>query len=79
MRVDTFEFLVDLDTPEAHDAVVQILSWAQRNEDFKEFVGILQQANKLELLHRLESAKLSRSKAAILRSALASATHRSSE
>jgi hypothetical protein len=61
---------VDLDTPEAHDAIVQILLWAQRNEDFSNFVRVLRRADKLELLRRLEPAKLSKAKAAILRSAL---------
>jgi hypothetical protein len=75
MRVDTFEFLVDLDTPEAHDAIVQILLWAQRNEDFSDFVRVLRRADKLELLRRLEPAKLSKAKTAILRSALDPAGH----
>jgi len=79
VAVKCFKFLVELDTLEAHEAVEQALSRVHRNEDFKEFVGILRQANKLELLHRLEHAKLSQSKAAILRSALASATHHDSE
>lgn len=79
VAVKCFRFLVELDTPEAHEAVEQVLSQVQRNEDFKEFIEILRQANSLEPLHRLEHAKLSQSKAAILRSALTSATHRGSE
>jgi hypothetical protein len=79
VAVQCFRFLVDLDTPDAHEAVEQALSRVHRNEDFKEFIGVLQQANKLELLHRLEHATLSQSKAAILRSALASATHHAAE
>jgi len=79
VAVKCFKFPVELDTPDAHEAVQQVLSQVQRNEDFKEFVEILRQANSLEPLHRLEHAKLSQSKVAILRSALASATHRGSE
>lgn len=79
VAVECFKFLVELETPEANEAVEQALSRVQRNEDFKEFVDILRQKDKLELLHRLEHTPLSQSKAAILRSALASATHRGSE
>jgi hypothetical protein len=70
IRVETFEFLVDLDTPEAHDAIEQALLRTQRNEDFSDFVGVLRRAHKLERLRRLEPAKLSKTKTAILRSAL---------
>ncbi len=79
IAVICFEFLVELDTPDAREAVEQALSRVHRNEDFKDFVDILKQANKLELLHRLEHANLSQPKAAILRSALASAADRGSK
>jgi len=79
VAVKCFKFLVELDTLEAHEAVEQALFRGQRNEDFKEFVGVLWQANKLELLHRLEQAKLSQAKATILRSALASTTQHGAE
>jgi hypothetical protein len=74
VAVQCFEFLVKLDTPESRESVEQVLFSVQRNEDFREFVGILQRANKLELLHRLERAKLSQAKASILRSALTTGT-----
>ncbi len=79
VAVMCFEFLVELDTPDAREAVEQALFRVHRDEDFKEFVDILRQANKLELLHRLEHAGLSQPKAAILRSALASAPDQASE
>jgi hypothetical protein len=78
VTVQCFEFLVELDTLDAREAVEQALSRVQRNEDFREFVDILVRANKLELLHRLDRAKLSQAKASILRSALTSGTHDSS-
>ncbi len=70
ITVSTFEFLVELGTPEADHAVEQALSRVQRNEDFRAFVGILQRANKLELLRQLDPAKLGKTKAAVVRSAL---------
>ena len=79
MRVETFEFLMELDTPEAYQAIEQALLRTQRNEDFRDFVRALQRANKLELLRRLEPGKLSKTKAAVLYSALNSAGDRPSE
>ena len=79
VRADTFKFLVELGTPEAHQAIEQALLWAQRNEDFRDFVLILQNANELELLRRLDTAKLSRTKAAILRAVLNSSTQPTTE
>lgn len=75
MAVSAFEFFVQLDTPEARQAVGRALLRVQRNEDFSAFVEILQRANKRELLRRLEPAKLSKTKAAVVRSALHSANH----
>ena len=67
VAADTFQFLVQLDTPEAHEAMARALLRVQRNEDFSAFVGILRHANRLEVLRRLEPAKLSKTK---VRSAL---------
>ena len=75
IAVKCFKFLVELDTPDAQEAVGQALARVHRNEDFKEFVGILRQANKLEMLRELDPPNLSQTKAAILRSALASNTN----
>jgi hypothetical protein len=75
IAVKCFKFLVELDTPDAQEAVGQALARVHRNEDFKEFVGILRQANKLEMLRELDPTNLSQTKAAILRSALASNTN----
>jgi hypothetical protein len=70
MRVATFNALVDLGTPEGDEAVEQVLLQTQRNEDFGDFVGVLQRAGKLALLGTLESSKLSKTKSAILQDAL---------
>lgn len=75
MAVRTFQCLVELDTPETRQAIEQALLRVQRNEDFSEFVRILQHANKLDLLQRLEGAKLSKTKAAVVRSALRPGSH----
>lgn len=79
VRADTFKFLVELGTAEAHQAIEQALLWAQRNEDFGDFVRILQNANELERLRRLDTAKLSKTKAAILRAVLNSSTQPTTE
>jgi hypothetical protein len=76
VAVYIFQFLVQLDTPEAHQAMERALLRVQRNEDFSAFVGILQHANRLEVLRRLELAKLSKTKAAVVRSALHSGNYR---
>jgi hypothetical protein len=75
VAVYIFQFLVQLDTPEAHQAMERALLRVQRNEDFSAFVGILQHANRLEVLRRLEPAKLSKTKAAVVRSALHSGNY----
>jgi len=75
VAVDTFQFLVQFDTPEAHQAMELALLRVQRNEDFSAFVRILRHANRLEVLRRLEPAKLSKTKAAVVRSALHSGNH----
>jgi hypothetical protein len=73
IALDTFEFLVELDTPEARQAIDKILLRTQRNEDFKDFVAVLLRANKLDVLRRLETAKLPKTKAGVVHSALGSA------
>jgi hypothetical protein len=70
IRPYVFKFLVELNTSEGDDLVEQVLLDTQRNEDFADFVQILQQANRLELLSRLNPDELTRNKAAILRAAL---------
>ena len=64
VRVDTFKALVELGTPEAREAVGQILD-TQRNEDFRDFVEVLEHANRLGLLRQIDPSKLSKTKAAI--------------
>jgi hypothetical protein len=70
MALSTFQFLVELDTPEARQAIEWALSRTKRNEDFSDFVGVLQRADKLEILRSLDISTLSKPKASILRSAL---------
>jgi hypothetical protein len=70
IRPYVFKFLVELNTSEGDDLVEQVLLDTQTNEDFADFVQILQQANRLELLSRLNPDELTRNKAAILRAAL---------
>lgn len=70
MRVDTFRFLVQLKTPEADEAVERALIDAQRNEDFRDFICVLQDARRMDLAGRLKPVRLPKTKAAILRSAL---------
>ena len=70
VRLATFRALVELETPETDDAVEQILLYTVRNEDFSDFVQVLQRVGKAEILRRLPPSRLSKTKAAILRSAL---------
>lgn len=70
VRVATFNTLVEVGTPEADRAVEQVLENTQRNEDFSDFIKVLQRAGKSELLSRLQPARFSKTKVAILRSAL---------
>jgi hypothetical protein len=73
VRVATFSTLVELGTPEADQAIERLLLGTQRNEDFSDFIKLVQRAGKSELLRGLQAAKLSKTKAAMLRSALSDA------
>ncbi|UCD56895.1 MAG: hypothetical protein JSV16_13895 [Candidatus Hydrogenedentota bacterium] len=67
-----FRFLVQLDTPEADQAVIELLkgSVRGRNEDFKIFVNAVVEAGKSELLQDLKRQELSQTKARIMRQIL---------
>jgi hypothetical protein len=67
-----FNFLVQLDTPEADEAIKELLAESTdiRNEDFREFVTAVVDANKSDLLKVLEDMELGQKKSKLLRQAL---------
>ncbi|KPL07043.1 hypothetical protein AMJ85_09745 [candidate division BRC1 bacterium SM23_51] len=67
-----FQFLVQLGTPEADQAVEKIMAGARtmRVNDFRDFVDILITERRSNLLKGVEKTRLSRTKAEILRRAL---------
>ena len=61
-----FQFLVDLNTPEANETIGYIIRGNVRNEDFSDFIDILIKKGKLDLLKEIEEEKLSKKKTEIL-------------
>ena len=65
-----FEFLVELGTPEAVRLAMEALEHVSRNEDFKAFIEILVDYDRLDLLRQFPQDRLGKIKRDLLRRSL---------
>lgn len=70
-RLDLFELLLDLGTPEAERLVKDMLWPSARNEDFRYLLEMLARRGRLDLVRALDPSAYSQTKAKMIRAILA--------